>query len=310
MRYYKRYYPRCWDFGFEKKAGSFNFGIKDFPLLLQIQTVNSCNGSCLMCPSKDQKKTFELMPNEIFDKLINELRSSKKSLYLVLMLQNEPFLDKDIFQKARSIKEATNNNIFISVITNGSLLKNYDLNLFKETALDRVYISLDAYHEITYKKIRGKNLDFKNIKKKIDELISRGLNHKIAVRLVVQKDNFDEANQFFNYWKNKEVGVEIMNLENRCGLVKDYKKLRIKDCGISNIKKCFEPFNNLCVTVNGDVIPCCSDWSHENIMGNIKNNSIQEIWTNKKFEYFRLCHTEGKAQDIEPCKFCSQLQNQ
>ena len=74
----------------------------DFPIEIQIQTINACNGSCLMCPnSQIKKQKIETMSEELFNKIIREIIGENSRLrYVDLYLQNEPLMDKDIFKKS------------------------------------------------------------------------------------------------------------------------------------------------------------------------------------------------------------------
>ena len=93
-----------------------------FPYLFQIQTVNQCNGSCLMCPNKKIKsKKPEKMSDELFKKIIQEIVKESKTTLVLLYLQNEPLIDDELFQKIKLIKKLSNGVIATSFITNGVL---------------------------------------------------------------------------------------------------------------------------------------------------------------------------------------------
>ena len=64
------------------------------------------------------------------------------------------------------------------------------------------------------------------------------------------------------------------------------------------------PFERLHILADGSVIPCCQDWYAENLLGNIQDNTICEIWSSTQFASFRkqLSEAYGNAPDL--CRRC------
>jgi radical SAM protein with 4Fe4S-binding SPASM domain len=66
---------------------------------------------------------------------------------------------------------------------------------------------------------------------------------------------------------------------------------------------CAMPFVHFHVAQNGNVTPCCqAPWGDDAKLGNINQQSIQEIWTGKPFETFRKQMLKGKAPEV--CNRC------
>jgi radical SAM protein with 4Fe4S-binding SPASM domain len=49
------------------------------------------------------------------------------------------------------------------------------------------------------------------------------------------------------------------------------------------------------------------DWNHKNIVGNISENSIVDIWNNSKMQDFRINHLKLNRQKYETCGNCGEL---
>ena len=79
--------------------------IQAFPLIFQIQTINLCNGSCIMCPNSTvtEKKPF-YMTDQLFNKIIHEIVTESKISLVMFFLQNEPLMDPKIAQKIKLAK--------------------------------------------------------------------------------------------------------------------------------------------------------------------------------------------------------------
>ena len=57
-------------------------------------------------------------------------------------------------------------------------------------------------------------------------------------------------------------------------------------------KICKKPFNRVEITTKGDVIVCCFDWLPVSL-GNLKNNTLTEIWNGPKAEVLRSTMLDG-----------------
>jgi radical SAM protein with 4Fe4S-binding SPASM domain len=58
------------------------------------------------------------------------------------------------------------------------------------------------------------------------------------------------------------------------------------------------------IRYNGDIGPCCCDYDRGVVLGNIKDNSIREIWNNEKFKRMRAELAQGiRTEKI--CKNCN-----
>lgn len=70
----------------------------------------------------------------------------------------------------------------------------------------------------------------------------------------------------------------------------------------SGKSKCNMPYQWVQIGLDGSVFPCCQI-SKKITVGNLNDNSFEQIWSNKKFEGFRKDLEEGVANDW--CKICN-----
>tara|TARA_Y100000768_G_scaffold389040_1_gene391252 strand:- start:6411 stop:7121 length:711 start_codon:yes stop_codon:yes gene_type:complete len=89
---------------------------------------------------------------------------------------------------------------------------------------------------------------------------------------------------------------EDLELMNRGGSVNVANPVRFK--------KCFYPSQALTVSAHGKVILCCNDYHGEVEIGNLRNETISEIWTKEKFKEIRSRTKKGDFQ-LEICKKCT-----
>lgn len=73
-------------------------------------------------------------------------------------------------------------------------------------------------------------------------------------------------------------------------------------------KDCVVPWATLCVTVDGSVVGCgCVDWEARHVIGDLKRQTIKEIWSGRQNEEFRTSFSRQKIPDL--CRDCSLYTN-
>ena len=65
------------------------------------------------------------------------------------------------------------------------------------------------------------------------------------------------------------------------------------------LKTCRWPFEAIAVNTSGDVLPCC--WN-STVMGNIREQSMGDIWTGPKYEDLRDCLKRGDPKHCANCR--------
>ena len=69
---------------------------------------------------------------------------------------------------------------------------------------------------------------------------------------------------------------------------------------------CFVPNESLIVTVTGEILLCCDDAQRKIIMGDLKKQSIEEIWFSDKFIEIRELLKKGRRDTASSiCRHCS-----
>jgi len=298
-----------------------NNKINSFPQIVHIQTVNSCNASCVMCPiGLNKKRKIEFMSNNLFKKIISEISKQKKQTTVVLYLQNEPFLDPNLFKKIHFIKKISKGRILTGISTNGSILNNFKIQELINSENDFIRVSLDAFTEETFHKIR-KGLNYYQILKNINNLLKTNYYEHVSFGFVVQKYNYHELKDFIKFWEKKGGGLDINYLSNRSGTLPFFKELFFNPNNIFNIERlkhkiskkmigyCPMPLTTFNILYNGDVIICCNDYKNEFILGNVNNSSIMQIWNNEEYNKFRTKIYNGEYEKLKSCHNCSDWVN-
>lgn len=69
-------------------------------------------------------------------------------------------------------------------------------------------------------------------------------------------------------------------------------------------KTCYIPFYKMYIDWNLDIRLCANDWKQKKILGNLKNNSLKELW-NESFREIRKNLIVDGRKNLNPCKDCN-----
>jgi len=72
------------------------------------------------------------------------------------------------------------------------------------------------------------------------------------------------------------------------------------------MESCYSLWQVATVNFNGDVIPCCSEFSRKDAIGNLLEEPFRKIWNNEKYKNLRrqnkgtlncqACHIDKETQ--------------
>jgi radical SAM protein with 4Fe4S-binding SPASM domain len=273
---------------------------KNYPkkILIGIQE-GICNLKCPKCYTHGENKISEnarargIMDIEKLKKLLDEVAPYQPRI--APQTWDEPLLTPNILEYLREIKKR---NLVITMDTNGLLLSDEMINSLVELEVDSVFISLDAFYSNTYLKVRGVDrLDFL-----IDRVLSflkiRGDKKfpRIGVSFVKEKFNQNEETQFINFWKDK---VDVIRVNQ-----KFLEKRKLDIVSTEERTKCWSLDDSLMIHFNGEVALCCVDNHYENKIGNVFDNSVNEVWNGEYFNKMRALHEEKNWNMVGICKDC------
>ena len=176
-----------------------------------------------------------------------------------------------------------------------------------DAGLGVLKFSLDAMEEKKIQAIRGKRANFKESVDKILELIDYKDKNNLNTILVPCMIDMAENNQdlemqqeFLNFWKDKKVYAYVKSQDNRWLYEKD-ENLKKNKSHYAN-QYCEFPWISTTVMADGNVVPCTQISNSELVMGNIKEESLDEIWNGEKYKNLRKMHISGNFPKGHKCK--------
>lgn len=278
-----------------------------FPRFIEIETVNACNARCPMCTIDDWQRHTPTMKDDLFKKIADEILDHRNEVKRVSLYRDgEPLLDKKLPQRVAYL---SNGGIqATSISTNVSLLTEEKARDLLEAGLDMIILSIDSLDKEIFERIR--------VRLRFEEVLENALRFielrdqirpqtTIYMRMIRQEMNKTEWPSYEAYWAPKLQAHDNLyyhNIFNWGGQLDGYRA----------IEKSFEP-NLPCVALwslmvifgNGDVPLCNVDYNNKFPTGNVRDNTIEELWKSRVIRERREAHLTGKKACISICSNCN-----
>lgn len=280
------------------------------PHLHQIEPTNHCPYTCIMCPrTKKMDRTLGFMDFEIYRKAIDEVGNYKNKKIREKEIELFHFGESLLHPRIEEmVGYASSKGLNITLSVNGpDLTPEVSAKILKNNPY-KIILSLDGYDTESYRNIRGKKADFDKAISNIDALLVQHRQAKtetqIIIRMIEMEINKEHTQSFAAMWNDKGAEVEIREFfpwtEEEMvslGKVNQY----------SPQMPCPFPWRYVVVQWNGDVVPCCRDYNGVNVMGNIKDATLVEIWNGENYREFRKMFAEKQWGENSLCSGCMNI---
>jgi len=263
-----------------------------------LEITNVCNLSCNFCPGTSRKKRF--MSVDEFRVLSGKLRAHTEYLYFHLM--GEPLLHPRLKELMDIAAELA---FKVIITTNGTLLGEKGNILLDAAALHKVNISLQSFEANTVG-------DFESYVNQCaafaDAAASKG---KIVVLRLWNEGGLDKLNgeikrilhgHFPGEWKESRGGLKLSEriwLEH--GEKFDWPELSAQDMGHTLF--CYGLRDQIGVLCDGTVVPCCLDHDGDIALGNLFNDSLEDIMLTERAQDIYNGFSKRRAVE-ELCRKC------
>lgn len=295
----------------------------DTPFLLFVDPSSVCNFRCKFCPcggaNKEvwsKEKKAGLLSYEVYRKVIDDLAGFPDKLKtLRLYKEGEPLCNKrlpDMIQYARKRNAAGR----IDFTTNGFLFDKDTALAVMDAGVDRINISIEALDEEGYADISGVRLNFQEYLGKLRFLYSHKNGCHIFVKISDLGLGKHTEEEFYNTFADisDEMAVEhVSNVWPQFQVKEELRQTSKKDIyggemsERKEVQVCPYLFYSMCVNSDGSVSACLMDWNHQMIVGNVREQTLLEIWNGKQMQQLRRNHLLLRRGDVPTCQNCGQL---
>lgn len=289
------------------------------PISYSIEPTNHCNLKCPECPSGLGALTrpLGLLNFNDFKNWIDQIKDT--GFYVQLFFQGEPYINKHL---PEMINYAEQNNVYVSISTNGHFVNEKNINSVLQNAPDKLIYSVDGLDEESYQKYRVGGT-FKQADEGLRLLIKRKKELKlqkpyVEFQFIVMKQNEHQLDEVRKYCD--EVGVDklvfktmqISSYENAVKFLPNnpkYRRYVVKDGQFSIKNKlknhCFALWRTSVITWDGKVVPCCFDKDAEYTLGILNGSRFSDIWVSDAYQKFRSAVLADRKQ-TSMCTNCTE----
>jgi len=259
------------------------------PTVVQVETTSFCNANCIFCVHGKMKK-YLTMEDSVYDKILREIAGwEDQPKCFIPMLTGEPFSDANILHRiARARRDLPNTEILL--FTNGSLILEADIEAMAKIRGLRVFYSLNALCPETRKAMMGLD-DYFRAFSTYFKMLNAGIE---TIASMVDHPNIPEAEK---HSFSSSIGV-MFQYQNWAG--KLYNGAKRPKMGCSRAQ------GHMTILADGTANLCCFDPMGEMAFGNVREQTLLDIWKSKERQYVSTCHANGEGQLIEYCKNCTE----
>ena len=289
--------------------------VSPFPVGIQIETTSRCNAKCGFCPHPVVSKTEPqgVMEESLYRRLIDEVSGYPVQL-LQPFLNNDPLMDRQIVARTEYMARK-NPHAQVCITTNGALLNQDIAEGLAELRLHTIHISSNGLTGDTYRdtmRIDGYTV-LRNVNTLRDCLRRRGSRTRLVVTAILMKRNRDEVALMREYWRSRGVEFYLNPLNDRAGNidVAEFADMLpfaepANQSQLHNwqMTACQSLYTTLAVLWNGDVATCCMDWRRDNVMGNVRDATIREVWEGAQYRSIRALSDAGRLDERPLCNGC------
>ena len=265
---------------------------------LQIETTNLCNARCKFClRTKEPPVNPGVIDRALYSEIINQTKAFNIA-HLAITGIGEPLLDPLLEERLKIGRKAFP-KAPISVYTNGIILTKDRVLALVKAGLTELYVSINAGSPESHETIMGVKGKYEHVVEVIKQCLDipdlrvfvpaiTGPKWLESKEVGFLMDHWSPNVLFLHRagnWAGKIYSLEYTPRYNECRWFK----------------------NDAYINLNGDVCLCCYDPYGNYKFGNVKRQSLEDIWWGEKRQGFlNTIKTKGRGY-VKPCKNCSTI---
>ncbi|MBR3622275.1 MAG: radical SAM protein [Selenomonadaceae bacterium] len=292
----------------------------DTPFILFLDPSSACNLKCRFCPcgrahddlwSDEKRDSVGIMDFDLYKKIIDDCKKfPHKIKVLRLYKEGEPLVNPRLTEMIAYAKQS---GCFESIdfTTNGTLL-NPDINRkLVEAGLSRINISVEALSAEGYAEISGTKINFDKFVDNIRDLYEHRGSLHIFIKTMVDNITEEKQKQFYDIFGDICDEIAMEHIAN-CwpGFENTAEQTNVYHGGDAHeYIVCPRIFYILTINSNGTASHCIVDWNYKGLIGDVRKQSLVDIWNSKEYEDIRLMHLHKKRREVALCADCMEIES-
>ncbi len=281
--------------------------VPDFPNTVLIETQFGCNAGCVFCQYPQLKNELPRgrMSVELFEKIARDCAGHPVERF-ILCLDNEPLLDQTLAEKYALLKQHCPGAIR-NLTTNASLLNAQKIDqLIASGLVNEIFMSINGESKDVYEKLM--KLPYEKVMANLDYFCKWLDAHpetkkalRVRVNTVKIKLVAPEIPAMTQRWEAQGFEMHVIDMDNRGD------QLDLKDVAQEVLKPnttCRRPFHTMVITWEGHAVICCVDYKREVKLGNVKDQSVSQVWNGPRATQLRKEYLRAEFANLQICAKC------
>ncbi|MFG1480149.1 radical SAM/SPASM domain-containing protein [Xanthobacter sp. V4C-4] len=289
------------------------------PFIVFVDPASSCNFQCTFCPTghrdmiRDTGRFQGAMKFEVFTKIVDDLGAFDQPIKVLRLYKDgEPFLNKRFADMVAYAKKSGHVD-YIDTTTNGTFISPERLGPVLEAGLDKINISVDGMTREQYQRFTGFDFDFDGFVRNVKWLYENRGQCEVVVKIPGELITEPQRQEFYDTFGDHCDRIFIENfapcwpefdIEAHTG-VQITEGIYKQPIGAT--ETCPYIFYGYSVNADGLVSSCFLDWGRKLVIGDVRTQSMKDIWNAPLMNALRLQHLEGKRRENAVCGGCGQL---
>jgi radical SAM protein with 4Fe4S-binding SPASM domain len=294
--------------------------LEEWPGALLIDITNRCNAKCVWCPNPDLTNVGA-MDMDVYRKIIDDYGS--RGGVLTFGTFGEPLMDKHMKKRIEYLKCYPKIHK-IEILTNGFFLNENIVPTIIENGVG-VDISLDELDKQTFEDVKKMSFDIvrDNIVNFLKANSEATTPVPVNIRIKTMKTVEETLEQeLFKVITSYDCSVVLNSIDDNIisnwagkldkeSFIKEYEistnnktQFTHKRFNQTNIAPCTQLWKWMVVYWDGSVVLCCADMFSQAIVGDLKSNSIAEVWNGSQMKVHRDQMINRKRFEVAICQDC------
>lgn len=255
---------------------------------VRIEVCTACNYDCTICCRDLFTRKIEVMESAFFKEVLEKIQKDTDQYSLVTFAGfGEPLMDPAFVEKVAIARDL---GFETTVLTNAYKLTPELFEKLDRLGMQSVRISFYGMDEESYNRVhRAPVGSFKRVSDNLKAICAMERKTKVLMTLnVVDGCNDADVKKWIDHWEPQADLVEVWRPHNWVD-GHDFRELTVE-----KRPTCGRPFTGpLQVQVDGTVNMCCFDFDGKLLLGDLRQQSLEEVFSSEPFKALEHCHKTG-----------------
>ena len=269
---------------------------------IALELSSYCGANCVCCPHEHFPLKDRNMDYGLFVKCVDDA-VAHGAISIDICLMGDALLDPGIEQKLQYCRETYPDlKIYCSSTAQTATPE------FVSKYIDTLQISMYGMTKEVYEKVHRGGLKFEKTMANIEGILALpdGKRPYISMVFLLLEENSHQMEEWKAKWEPLADEILIWRTHNWAGRYAVHVPTKEE---LKSAKSCCRPFGgDLCIWVNGDVTVCCFSEDKTLVVGNMYEQSLEEIFFGERMKKIQQIHRDGAFHQCGlPCEKCDQI---